>query len=206
MEPINDYVGDNTSRKNKWKKRSLNAGSMQDERDIVDIEQKYTNNATVVNEKAKKLEADWDEYKKNKQEAADRRFNTILIAMTAAVAIAIFLAHFNLIGTLLGYGFVVLVVLGFFHFVFVDIPEKAKQTSKKINDCHSSIKQKIAAEKDIDHVCHVMALDEVTDNNMDPYCLSLAVKESGGDQNKAISLYIKIRVSDLKSKINQQNR
>jgi hypothetical protein len=100
----------------------------------------------------------------------------------------------------------VLVVLGFFHFVFVDIPEKAKQTSKKINDCHSSIKQKIAAEKDIDHVCHVMALDEVTDNNMDPYCLSLAVKESGGDQNKAISLYIKIRVSDLKSKINQQNR
>ena len=207
MNPMNDYAGDNTSRKNKWKKRGVREDSLRDYMDAPGVKPSLESDHQVENEKAKKLEAEWSEYKINKQKADDRRFNFILITLMVGVAVAITLVHFDLLSNirvLFGYAMVGVFILGIFHFIFVDIPEKTKEVSGKaskvLKEYHSSIKQQIATEKELDQASHVIALNEIATNDMDPYCSSLAIKESNGNKDKAISLYIKIRVNDLKSK------
>lgn len=202
MEPINDYAGDNTSRKNKWKKR-----------DVLPIEPhieaaKQDKAPVIVNEKAKKLEADWAEYKNNKKKEHDKKVNSRLLSLALAVATFVVLYHLGLmqsVGALFGYAMAIIFILGFLNLIFVEIPEKTKEISSKVSnkvkECHSSVKQQIATEKELEHACHIIALNEITDNNMDPYCSSLAIKKSNGDADKAISIYIEVRVNDLKDKL-----
>ena len=140
MEPINDYAGDNTSRKNKWKKR-----------DVLPIEPhieaaKQDKAPVIVNEKAKKLEADWAEYKNNKKKEHDKKVNSRLLSLALAVATFVVLYHLGLmqsVGALFGYAMAIIFILGLYSSGISIIPFKISSTSLYfLNICLTSLSSK----------------------------------------------------------------
>lgn len=174
------------------------------------VNDQTTTPAVPVNEKAKKLDADWAEYKRKQEETKQKTTDRTVLVLICIVGL-IFAYIFGgdqiqaSIGNIISWGVILLIVAWFIHVIFVDIPEKLNETKNKVKKYKKSLDNAIEAEKRIDEIAHMMALDELADGKLDPYCMAQAVKEAYGNDKMAVSIYMKIRVKDLKEKIRNSN-
>ncbi|ACQ94266.1 hypothetical protein Tola_2672 [Tolumonas auensis DSM 9187] len=211
MEPLNDYAGDNTNRANKRKRRRSAFLEMTNENvEPVPVNVQNTIPSVPVNEKAKKLEADWAEYKIKKEETKQKNTDRVVLVLicVAGLILAYIFGGDQIqasMGNIMSWGFILLIVAGLLHVIFVDIPEKLNETKNKVKKYKKSLDNTIEAEQKIDEIAHMMALEEVAERKLDPYCMAQAIKGAYGDDKMAVSIYMKIRVKDLKEKIRNSN-